>query len=191
MAHAGGRPLKFNNLEELQKKIDAYFTNCDPHVEEVEEWVDARDAKGNLLKDKNGLNYLVKIKHTIMTQQKHYTVTGLALALDTSRFTLIDYENKDNEFSHAIKKAKDRCENYVENRLFENNPTGPIFNLKNNYKWVDKQEIDNTNIHIEADDITDTLDKLPESERAKAYAEIANASASEVLEIVAKHKKQF
>lgn len=29
MAHAGGRPLKFKSVEELQSKIDAYFLECD------------------------------------------------------------------------------------------------------------------------------------------------------------------
>ena len=29
MAHAGGRPLKFESAEELQTKIDAYFKKCD------------------------------------------------------------------------------------------------------------------------------------------------------------------
>jgi hypothetical protein len=29
MAHAGGRPLKFKSVEELQNKIDAYFEYCD------------------------------------------------------------------------------------------------------------------------------------------------------------------
>ena len=29
MAHAGGRPLKFKSVEELQTKINAYFENCD------------------------------------------------------------------------------------------------------------------------------------------------------------------
>lgn len=189
MAHPGGRPMKFKSAEELQEKIDAYFDNCDPHKETITEWVTARDKSGKVLLDKNGLSYLVEITHNVMTEQKPYTITGLALALDTSRRTLLDYKYRDDEFSHSLKRAKDKCESYVESRLFENNPTGPIFNLKNNYGWKDKTEVDNTNIHIEADDITDTLDKLSESERTKAYTEIANASASEVLEIVAKYKK--
>jgi len=26
--HAGGRPLKFQSIDDLQKKIDAYFDSC-------------------------------------------------------------------------------------------------------------------------------------------------------------------
>ena len=33
MAHAGGRPLKFKSVEELQDKIDAYFEECDKNDE--------------------------------------------------------------------------------------------------------------------------------------------------------------
>lgn len=141
--HPGGRPLKFTSAEELQKKVDAYFADCDPHMVEMTEWVEARDKKGALLKDKNGLNYLVEVTHKVMTKQIPYTITGLALALDTSRETLLDYQDKE-EFSDTIKKAKIKCQNYVEKSLLTNNPAGAIFNLKNNYGWKDKTETDLT-----------------------------------------------
>lgn len=73
-----------------------------------------------------------------------YTITGLALALDTSRETLLDYEVKD-QFSDTIKKAKLKCQNYTERFLYNGkNATGAIFSLKNNYGWRDKQETDVT-----------------------------------------------
>lgn len=74
-----------------------------------------------------------------------YTFTGLSLALDTTRETLLDYEEKD-QYSDSIKKAKLRCENYAETSLFNGkNVAGVIFNLKNNYKrWKDKTETDIT-----------------------------------------------
>lgn len=141
--HPGGRPLKFKSVEELQEKIDAYFTKCDPHVIDITEWVEARDPDGKLLKDENGLNYLVEITHKKWTDQIPYTITGLALALDTSRETLINYENRE-EYFDTIKKAKLRCEHFNERMLFGNNPTGTIFNLKNNYNWKDRNETDLT-----------------------------------------------
>lgn len=141
--HSGGRPLKFKTPEEMQKKIDAYFKACDPHMEEVTEWVQARSKMGNLLKDDNGLNYLIEVTHKVMTEQKPYTITGLAMALDTTRDLLVDYEEKD-QFSDTIKRAKMKCQNYAEQSLFSTTPTGPIFNLKNNYGWKDKTEQDVT-----------------------------------------------
>jgi hypothetical protein len=65
-----------------------------------------------------------------------YTITGLALALDTTRETLMDYQERE-EYSDAIKKAKLRCQNYAERMLYKIRPTGPIFALKN-YGWKDE-----------------------------------------------------
>ena len=74
-------------------------------------------------------------------KKEPYTITGLALALGTTRLGLITYEKKP-EFANTIKSAKARCENYAEKRLYQNgNSAGPIFALKN-YGWTDKQEID-------------------------------------------------
>lgn len=79
------------------------------------------------------------------------TITGLAVKLDTTRRTLLDYENQivktldDNikkEISHTIKKAKARIESEYEQALFDRGKTtGAIFTLKNNFNWADKQEI--------------------------------------------------
>ena len=72
------------------------------------------------------------------------TVTGLAVALDTTRDILLDYQERE-EFSYAIKKAKQKIQNYAEEYLFSGrNATGAIFNLKNNWGWKDKTETDVT-----------------------------------------------
>lgn len=79
------------------------------------------------------------------------TVTGLALALNTTRETLMDYQNKD-EFSDTVKKAKLRIENAYEKRLISRGAAGDIFALKN-FGWTDKveQEVKNTNLNINTD----------------------------------------
>lgn len=91
-------------------------------------------------------------------QGKPYTVSGLAVALGTTRRTLLDYEEKD-EYSHTIKNAKQKIEAFNEEMLYSKDvPTvGVIFNLKNNYGWKDKQEIEAevssaVNINIELSD---------------------------------------
>lgn len=158
----GGRPLKFQSVQELQEKINAYFADCDPHVEEVTEWLEARDKEGKLKKDGYGLSYLVEVTHKVLTKQKPYTFTGLALALDTSRETLLDYEEKD-EFSDSIKAARDKCQSFVEQSLFTApNVTGPIFNLKNNYGWQDKSEVKETS------EITHRFEALSDEELERA-----------------------
>ena len=70
-----------------------------------------------------------------------YTITGLALALDLDRKSINNYA-KDSGFFPTIKKAKLRVENYLEKHLImDSSATGIIFNLKNNYDWTDRKEL--------------------------------------------------
>jgi hypothetical protein len=72
---------------------------------------------------------------------KRITLAGLALALDIDRQTLYNYAERD-EFFDIIKKARERVEAAYEDRLiYENNPTGVIFALKN-MNWQDKTQQD-------------------------------------------------
>jgi hypothetical protein len=129
MAHPGGRPLLFKSREELQGKIEEYFTWCDEH-------------------------------------NKPYLITGLALALRTSRETLINYESRE-EFFDTIKDAKLKCEGYAEDYLYTGkNVGGAIFNLKNNYGWRDKTEVDQKGeITHKYEDMTD--DQLEQAIKAR------------------------
>jgi hypothetical protein len=147
--HPGGRPLKFKSVKELEEKINAYFADCDPHPEQYirYEW----HTKEETYKDSKGKEKTRKVddrsirpKEIIewgVSQQKHYSITGLANYLETSRETLINYENRE-QFFDTIKRAKDKVEEYWEGLLIGSNATGPIFNLKNNYGWKDKTEQD-------------------------------------------------
>ena len=71
------------------------------------------------------------------TNEKPPTISGLAYALDMATETLRDYGTKD-EFSATVKRAKQRVEMALEERLDAASPTGAIFNLKNNFKWRDQ-----------------------------------------------------
>lgn len=75
--------------------------------------------------------------------KKPPTVSGLAYALDMSTEALRNYEQKD-EFLATIKKAKQRVEIALEERLDAAAPAGAIFNLKNNFGWKDAQAIDHS-----------------------------------------------
>ena len=70
------------------------------------------------------------------------TVSGLAYELNMSRQALLDYQNKD-EFLDTVKRAKLRIEIALEQHLFSGSVAGAIFNLKNNFGWKDKTEVDN------------------------------------------------
>ena len=122
----GGRPFKFTDPYKLDAQIEDFFVWC----------------------NKN---------------KKIPTVTGLAVHLDTDRLTLLHYENSLDDPSYdkldydvkvrlinSIKRAKQRVESEYEQALFnKSSAVGAIFTLKNNYKWVDKQEVEQTNKTIE------------------------------------------
>jgi hypothetical protein len=71
------------------------------------------------------------------------TVSGLCLALHTSRETLMNYEEKDTFFD-TIKRLKGIAMEYAEKQMYVGkNAAGPIFSLKN-FGWTDKTETDIT-----------------------------------------------
>ena len=122
-----GRPPKYSNADELSVKIDEYFI-----------FVQGEKITKQVLDPKTGeLNEVdVWIRHP-----ERITVTGLALFLGfADRQSLQDYKAK-KQFSFPIKRAMTRIEQEYENQLFERNPSGAIFALKN-FGWRDKTEVD-------------------------------------------------
>ena len=117
------RPKKFDNVEELQLLIEEYFAYCDSQTKTV------LTKKGELV---------------VIPHPKPYTVQGLAVYLDCTMETLLQYQKQD-AFSETIKKAKTKIEtNKVEGMISGDwNATGVIFDLKNNHDWKDKTEVDN------------------------------------------------
>lgn len=85
------------------------------------------------------------------------SITGLALALDTNRQTLINYQNKDG-YENIIDRAKLMIENAYEIRLINNGRSGDIFALKN-FGWTDRQEIDN-NIKVGKNSIDELISSI-------------------------------
>ena len=69
-------------------------------------------------------------------------MSGLAFSLDIDRRTLTNYSNKESFFP-LIKKAKQKVEQQLEENALmgKANATFTIFNLKNNYGWQDKTEV--------------------------------------------------
>ena len=111
-----GRPPKYKSVEEIQGKIDAYFTACKGHPL-------MNPDTGEPFQDKYGLPIIVDAKPP--------TVSGLALALGFScRRDLNAYQGK-KEFCTTITRAKAQCEAYAEERLFDRDGTnGAQFSLR-------------------------------------------------------------
>lgn len=141
-----GRPLKFDDPKKLQQQVQAYFDSC---------FSRAYDQFGNPIIDKAHPDYTKEKPIYVMRQTKPFTVAGLAVFLDTSRQTLVDYSKESHfpdyvdeatklELIDTIKRAKEQIYAYTEERLFVPGlATGAIFSLKNNYsdEWKDKHEI--------------------------------------------------
>jgi hypothetical protein len=127
-----GRPLKFKTVDELQVAIDSYFDQCDPHLESrlVESGINERGET-------------IFAQRKVMTEQKPYTVSGLARALGLSRQALLDYSER-AEFLDTVEAAKERCHEWAENALYTKNASGASFSLKNNWGWKERQEIDHS-----------------------------------------------
>lgn len=117
----------YKSKEEIQEKIDKYFSDCN----------------GEVLKDEEGNPILNKYGGVIIMGSKPPTITGLALALGfSSRQALLNYQDRE-EFNDTIMRAKSRVEQYAEERLFDRDGSnGAQFSLKNNFKgWnADKKE---------------------------------------------------
>ena len=125
------RPPKYKTVDALQAAIDAYFEDCQgkPLV----------DDKGNAVTDKYG--------EPVIVGAHPPTVTGLALALGfTNRQSLLNYQCK-KQFLDTITRAKSRCEEYAESRLFDRDGArGAQFSLEHNFRWKsddsDKETLD-------------------------------------------------
>lgn len=103
-----------------------------------------KDKGGRPLKFKDNVELQIAIDAYFNdTPKDEWTITGLALALDTSRKVLCEYEDDRPQFSNTIKKAKLRVENGYEIDLKKSGRSGTIFALKN-FDWRDKTETDLT-----------------------------------------------
>ena len=119
------RQKTYKSAKQMEKVIDKYFEDCigKPLL----------DENGKVLTDKRG--------NPIMIGARAPTVTGLALALGfNSRQTLLNYQAK-TEFVDTITRAKTRCEEYAESRLYDRDGArGAEFSLKYNFGWESLKE---------------------------------------------------
>lgn len=129
MPNENGRPRFYKTPEEMQERIDLYFSECDEFKTKV------------LVKYKEGYDIVD------FPSGKKYSVAGLAYYLGFSQRTqLADYAKDHPEFSDTIKRARlkiesQRIEDCVENDT--KNAAGIKFDLINNFDYKDKLETTN------------------------------------------------
>lgn len=138
-----GSPPKYKKPEEMQIVIDRYFEEC----------------QGKPLLGDDGDVILDKYGKPIMINEHPPTVTGLALALGfTSRQALLNYQAKPS-FVDTVTRAKSRCEEYAESRLYDRDgANGAKFSLSNNFRgWREKGDSEILLTVTEDDPITKAL----------------------------------
>lgn len=149
-----GRRFVFTNAEELRLKIKQYFDLQDPHTE------------SKLIESgHNGKGEKMFGTEMIITEQKPYTVTGLARNLGVARSTINNYrdlnhytdeisEETRQELMDAIEDAYQRVEEFNEGQLHKSGiANGVKFNLVNNFDWADKQVVEHTSVEDDLDDL--------------------------------------
>jgi hypothetical protein len=125
-----GKHKKFQTVKALESAIQKYFDSCVPEY----------------VQDKDG-NVMVTAKGVPVVRQNPPTVTGLAYELGfKSRQALINYEEYGEEYHDAIKRAKLYIEREIEVGALTGglHPVFSIFNLKNNYGWTDRKELEHS-----------------------------------------------
>lgn len=128
-----GPAPKYTTGEQVEKEIQGYFKECS----ETESYPTV-----------SGLAYWLGISRNTLIKYKECVENGEALKhLDDS--AKVDIVN-------SVKRAYEYIQNGYEDKLIngKTTPIGTIFALKNNFKWVDKQEIEQTNktINVELED---------------------------------------
>ena len=126
-----GRPPKFMDAEELEKKIAEYFEDCDEN-----------DKPYTV----TGLAYTLGITVKQLRDYKN--------AVDNINILKQLDNSVKAELSCIVKRAYQMCEMYAEKRLLDakcnKSPVGYIFALKNfQGDFVDKTEVEQTNNNIE------------------------------------------
>ncbi len=154
-------PMKFESSSELEEKIEKYFLSCvSPVMVFVKNPNYSRKDHDEAIEA--GADYMID-QHIerqktdgngepIFELIEPYTISGLAYALGTSRNVLLSYqkmehttmdEEEQKKCAHAIKRAKNRIQEYVDKYMFNGkNQTGAIFVAKNNFGWIEKTESD-------------------------------------------------
>ena len=124
---------KYQTVDEVREIIENYFTDCEK-------------------------------------QQKYPTITGLAFAIGVDRHVVVDYKNicesdkfktipddMKREVQELIRQAYIYVESKYEDRMLNDgrSPIGTIFSLKNNFQWVERQEVVKTDKTIKVDILDD------------------------------------
>lgn len=148
--------------KEVRDRLNKYFENCDPHIEEVELVIHETGKGGR--KEQVGKIRKVPTK----TKQKPYTLSGIANCLDltTKQYKEVanpEYKSRRGSIRVSPKardemiKGLQRVEEFAERKLYQGASSGAQFALKNIGEWKDKMEMESPGL---SDSIAQLEDKI-------------------------------
>lgn len=130
------RPSKFQTAEELDEKIEEYYL-----------WAEENGQRVTV----TGLAWYLGMDRSSVFRMEKWEEYGYLKGIE---------EEERRKISTSIKRAKQYIESQYEQLLYQKGSnTGAIFTLKNNYNWVDKQEIVNTDKKALEDMTEDELNR--------------------------------
>jgi len=140
-----GRPMKFSSPEQLEELIQEYFDSITISVPRTKQNTNPDKDVDDDFREPILNNLWEQIIDTEWASIP--SILWLCEYLWIHRSTFIEYEEQ-KQFSNTIKVAKQKIEKYNSEQLYRKEQvTWIIFNLKNNFNWVDKQEIDQKTEH--------------------------------------------
>ena len=152
-----GAPRKYKTAKALEKAVETYWKSISYQMPaiistptgEVDEKGCVKYATRMLTVDEEGRIRLdgIGAPKTVTEYLEEPSVAGLCLHLGISKDTWAEYA-KLEDLGPVCERFKMRHENYLAGKLDGNKAKsvqGVIFNLKNNFGWADKTEVESKN----------------------------------------------
>lgn len=163
----GGRPRIYKTRAALQKAVDGYFDGIS-YLKPVMVLTPTGevDAQGT---PKIELRLLREGRNndgppiTALTYFEPPSMEGLCLKLGISRDTWATY-GKTPELAPVVEAARLKKAAYLVGELSGKHVQGIIFDLKNNYGWVDRQEVTQTSVGMTVEEYLAQMDEREEGQ---------------------------
>ena len=163
----GGRPRRYKTRAALQRAVDGYFDAISFLKPVVVTTLTGEVDEEGLPKTqtrmlREGDNNSGKPK-TTLTYFEPPSMEALCLRLGISRDTWASY-GKTPELAPVVEEARLKKAAYLVGELSGKHVQGIIFDLKNNYGWVDRQEVTQTSVGMTVEEYLAQMDEREEGQ---------------------------
>lgn len=157
-----GRPRKYKTAKALREAVERYFSSITYQQKVIIQRREVgEDEKGNIIVKETPEELLDENGEVVMetVYREEPSVASLRVFLGVSKSTWAEYAG-DEKFGAVVAEVRDRMEARLVELLNTRNSThGVEFNLKNNYGWKDKQEVQRTQVEMSVEEYLAQLDQ--------------------------------